>query len=386
MDNKEKLLAIFQNDPLNLLEVKPQASPVKSEDERLVASFHEINDFYEKHGRKPEKSMDMQERTLYSRLKGINENDEKRAILSTHDIHNLLDAPVENEVHTIDDIFASDELGIFDSNAEDIFTLTHVPKETTMPDYVARRKPCKDFEKYEQRLIDCQADLKEGKRKLYPFKDEQQIHQGYFFVLKGVLLYVAEVGKREKSKGKTNARLRCIFENGTESDMLLRSLAAELYKDGRRVSEYEDRLYDQFTNVTDEDDVTGFIYVLKSQSNDPKIKEMENLYKIGFSRVPVRERIKNAENETTYLMAPVEIISEYQCFNMNPHKFEQLLHAFFSKVCLNVDVYDNKGHRHTPREWFQVPYTVIDEVINYILSGEIVDYRYDYERERIVAR
>jgi len=386
MDNEQKLLDIFKDDPFNLLELKPQTSPVKSEDERLVSSFQEINDFYEKHGRKPEKSMDMQERSLHARLKGINENAEKRAALSAHDKHNLLDEPVPSEVHTIDDIFASDDLGIFDNNVEDIFTLKHVPKETTMPDYVARRKPCKDFAKYEQRLIDCQADLNKGKRKLYPFKDEQQIHQGYFFVLKGVLLYVAEVGKREKSKGKTNARLRCIFENGTESDMLLRSLAAELYKDGRRVSEYEDKLYDQFTNVSDEDDETGFIYILKSKSNDPKIKEIENLYKIGFSRVPVRERIKNAENETTYLMAPVEIVSEYQCFNMNPHKFEQLLHTFFAKVCLNVDVFDTDGNRHTPREWFQVPLSVIDDTINCILSGEIVDYRYDDDREMIVAR
>ncbi len=386
MDNEQKLLAIFEDDPFNLLEVKPQTSPVKSEDERLVASFQEINDFFKKHGRKPEKSMNMQERTLYARLKGINENAEKRAALSAYDEHNLLDDPVPNEVHTIDDIFASDDLGVLDSNAEDIFTLTHVPKETTMPDYVARRKPCKDFAKYEQRFLDCQADLKEGKRKLYPFKDEQQIHQGYFFVLKGVLLYVAKVGKREKMNGKTNARLRCIFENGTESDMLLRSLAAELYKDGRRVSEYEDRLYEQFSNVSDEDDETGFIYVLKSKSDDPKIKEMGNLYKIGFSRVPVEERIKNAENETTYLMAPVEVVSEYQCFNMNPQKFEQLLHTFFAKVCLNVDIFDADGNRHTPREWFDVPLSVIDDTVNYILSGEIVDYRYDDDREIIVAR
>jgi len=113
---------------------------------------------------------------------------------------------------------------------------------------------------------------------------------------------------------------------------------------------------------------------------------MENLYKIGFSRVPVEERIKNAENETTYLMALVEIESEYQCFNMNPHKFEQLLHTFFAKVCLSIDVFDADGNRHTPREWFKVPLPVIDEAIKYILSGEIVGYCYDEDRETIVGK
>ncbi len=387
MDNKEKLLAIFENDPYGLLDVKPVATS-KTEDERLVSSFEEINTFVKKHGRKPEKSMDVHERKLHSRLAGINEDAEKRALLLPHDEHNILDTSEDNikEVHSIDDIFSGDDLGILDDGAEDIFSLKHVPKETTMPDYVARRKPCKDFAKFEPLFKKCQLDLKEGKRKLYPFKDEQQIHQGYFFVLRGVLLYIAKVGKREKTKGKVNARLRCIFENGTESDMLLRSLSAELYKDGRRVSEYEDKLYEQFSNVSDEDTETGYIYVLKSESDDPKIKEMKNLYKIGFSRVPVAERIKNAENETTYLMAPVEIIAEYKCFNMNPHRFEQLLHNFFGKVCLNIDVFDTEGKRHTPREWFQVPLPVIDEAINYILSGEIVWYRYDEDREMIVGK
>ena len=126
------------------------------------------------------------------------------------------------------------------------------------------------------------------------FINEQQIQKGYFFVLKGILLYVAEVGEVEKIKGKKNARLRCIFENGTESDMLLRSLSAELYKDGRRVTEHEDHLLDGFSEITDEDEETGYIYVLRSLSNRPEISEIENLYKIGFSTIPVEQRIKNA--------------------------------------------------------------------------------------------
>jgi len=388
MDNKEKLLEMFNNDPLGLLDIKSAPSDKQTADERLIKSFLEVNEFVEKYGYEPKKSHDIHERKLYSRLKAIREDRTKIMALMAYDEYNLLPKQIEEakEVRSIDDILSNDNLRILDDGAEEIFNIKHVPKETTMPDYVARRKPCKEFEKFEQIFVECQKDLKEGRRKLYPFKDEQQIHQGYFFVLKGVLLYVAEVGKREKVKGKVNARLRCIFENGTESDMLLRSLSAELYKDGRRVSEYKDRLNEQFGGITEEDSENGFIYILRSKSEDPKIKEIRNLYKIGFSTTPVEQRIAHAKNETTYLMAEVEVVAEYQCFNLNPQKFEQLLHGFFGKACLNIDIFDEKGNRHTPREWFSVPLDVVDAAIGYILSGEIVQYRYDVDREMITAR
>ncbi len=384
---KYKLEEILQDDPLGLLgDVKPK-NPILTEDDRLVASFEEINTFVDAHGREPQKDMaNMHEMKLYSRLKGIRENPAKITALQKHDRHGLL-TDLGERFGSVEEVLQEDPLGLLEDE-EDIFTLKHVqmPKQTTMPDYVGKRKPCKDFEKYEKLFTACQADLKSGKRKLSAFKNEQQIHKGYFFVLKGVLLYIAEVAKKEKVKGKLNARLRCIFENGTESDMLLRSLAAELYKDGRRVSEYEDRLYEQFYRVNDEDSETGYIYILKSLSNDPRIYERKNLYKIGYSREPVKERIKNAANETTYLMAPVEIVAEYQTYNLNPQKFEHLLHNFFGHVCLNIDIFDTEGNRHTPREWFEVPLPVIDETIKYILSGEIVDYRYNAQKRMIVAK
>jgi hypothetical protein len=228
--------------------------------------------------------------------------------------------------------------------------------------------------------------LASGKRKLWPFKNEQQIQKGYFFVLKGILLYVAEVGEVEKINGKKNARLRCVFENGTESDMLLRSLSAELYKDGRRVTEHEDHLLDGFSEITDEDEETGYIYVLCSLSNRPEISEIENLYKIGFSTIPVEQRIKNAEKEPTYLMAPVHIVEAYQCYNMNPQKLEQLLHTFFGSSCLNLDVYDANGQRHTPREWFIAPLDIVEQAIHFVLNGDIVNYRYDPIQKVIIGR
>lgn len=383
--DKEDLLKLIDDDDLGLLNVRPKPSTIATEDERLIASFQAINRFVAENNREPSAGNDMSERMLYMRLKGIRENKEKIQALMGVDEHGLLSLDVK-EIKSIEDVFNDDDLGILGGEAEDIFTLKHVPKETTMPDYVARRKSCKDFERYEHKFIQCQSDFASGKRKLWPFKKEQQIEKGLFFVLKGVLLYIADVGEREKIKGKMNARLRCIFENGTESDMLLRSLAAELYKDGRRVTEHEDNALAGFDNITSEDEETGFIYVLKSLSKKPEIQSLQNLYKIGFSRVAVEERIKNAKNEPTYLMASVSIVTAFKCFNMNPQKLEQLLHTFFGSACLNLDVFDKDGHRHTPREWFIAPLEIIEQSIHFVLNGEVVDYKYDPEKQIIVGK
>lgn len=386
MDKDKVLDEIFNSDPLGLLIVKPKASNTKSPDERLSASFQEINEFYEKHKREPEPNIkNVSEYQLYSRLKSLREDPEKFMVCEPQDTYGLLKTE-KKEINTIDDIFGDDGLDILGGDDGGLFDFKHTPKETTMPEYVASRKKCKDFKKFEPLFVQCQSDLRERKRKLYPFKNEQQIAKGYFFVLKGVLLYVAKVGKKTHEKGKMNARLRCIFENGTESDMLLRSLAAELYKHGRRVTEHDDKLLDGLKGITNEDEETGHIYILKSLSKDPEISSIVNLFKIGYSSTPIEERIKNAEDEPTYLMAPVKPVSFFKCYNMNPQKLEQLLHNFFGKSCLNIDVFDKSGQRHTPREWFIVPLDVIEQAVEFIITGEILDYRYDDKQEIIVGK
>lgn len=382
--DKEKLLALIADDDMGLLKVKPKGASASSSADRLVASFGEINDFIRKHDRIPMPNQkDVQEYRLYSRLESLRQDRTKAGVLGEYDEFGLL-AGIK-EIKSIDDVFDDDEFGILDNSAEGIFDLKHVPKRTTMPDYVGSRKRCEEFDRFEPLLQQCQADLKAGKRKLWPFAKEQQIHEGLFFVLKGILLYVAEVGDREVTGGKNNARLRCIFENGTESDMLLRSLAAELYKDGRRVLAHEDRLLDGFDGVSDEDRETGHIYILRSRSERADIGAFENLYKIGFCRGTVEDRVKNAAQDPTFLMAPVAIVTAYKCFNMNPVKLEQLLHRFFGQWCLNVEVIDKAGQRHVPREWFDAPLDVIEQAVQLVLSGEIVQFQYDGRRKEIVA-
>ena len=170
--------------------------------------------------------------------------------------------------------------------------------------------------------------------------------------------------------------------------MLLRSLAAALYKDdgGRRVLNTRDELFNDTGKVTEEDTSTGYVYILRSKSEWPEIKEIENLYKIGFSRHPVKQRIQNAAQDPTYLMAEVSIVAEYQTFNLNPQKFENMLHTLFASSCLNLDVTGKQGVQSKPREWFVVPLNVIEMAVQLLINGEIVNYRYDADKQDIVEK
>lgn len=376
--DKETLQKLIEDDDLGLLAIKPAQTASQSPEERLIEKFYKIADFYRLHDREPRKDPEnMQEAQLAMSLEGIRSSHENIATLQALDEFKLLEPPVPPE--SLEDALADDDLGLLDDSesADSIFNLKHVPERIDLPEFVAQREKCEDFEEYEELFKSCQNDLRSGKRQLLQFANEQQIETGQFFVLKGIMAYVAKVGEKENKGGKVNARLRCIFENGTESAMLLRSLARELYKDGRRVTEHEDRLIDTMQEISADDQQTGYIYVLRSLSSKEDISNKKDLYKIGYSSGSVEERIKNAEEDPTYLMAPVQIVTTFECFNLNPQKLELILHKFFAEVCLEVDVFDSTGKRHTPREWFIAPLPVIEEAIRLIISGEITGYRYD---------
>jgi len=172
--------------------------------------------------------------------------------------------------------------------------------------------------------------------------------------------------------------------------MLKRSVEKILYENGSVVTEnsaqVNEDFVEYFANVTAEDKEAGYIYILKSKSTNPEIRDINNLYKIGYSKVSVEDRVKNAEQEPTYLMAAVSIESVFKCYNMNPQKLEQLLHTFFGSSCLNIDIFDKTGKRYTPREWFIAPITVIEQSIHLIITGEIIKYKYDSEAKSIVLK
>jgi hypothetical protein len=385
MDKKD-LLKLIEDDDLGILNIKPKQTEINSDD-RLLSSFQEINNFVKANGREPNIEGDINEHRLFVRLKAIRNDKEKIEALLSVDELNLLNKKTK-EINSIEDIFADDDLGIFDNDKDSIFNLKYVSKERAEADFIARRKPCKDFFEFEQKFIRCHQEIKDNKRKLLPFRRDYEMEKGMFFVLKGMLVYLAEVGEKIKDEhGKWDTRLRAIFENGTESNLLLRSLGKELSKEnGFRVTELGEKLLDNFNNITSDDKENGYIYVVKSLSDKQEIRSIKNLYKIGFSKIPVEERIKNATQEPTYLMAPVKIVASFKCFNMNPQKFEQLLHQFFGSACLNMDVFDNEGRRHSPREWFIAPLRIIEQAIDLIINGKIVNFRYNQEKEEIIFK
>lgn len=396
MDNKKTLQDIFDEaDELGLLDIKPKTTPTRNEDERLVASFEEINDFYEKNKREPKQGGGIQEHTLYSRLKSIREHAQKAEILRGSDRFGLLKT-VQKKIETFEDILADDELDLLADDTEGLFEFKHIkkPEDRAATDFVAKRKPCKDFEQYESVFKGVQKDLKNNKRQLVEFK-LGNLREGAFYVHNGVLFYLEKINITQKehyredgTRVRTDGRTRCIFENGTESNMLKRSVEKLLYANGKVVSENADTvaglLVNNVNNITDKDKAAGFIYILQSKSEKQAIKTIENLYKIGYSTTPVEERIKNADKEPTYLMAQVRIVTTYKCYNMNLQKLEQLVHHFFGNVCLNIDVFDDAGKRYAPREWFIAPFDIIDKAIALIVSGDILDYRYDDANEKIV--
>lgn len=397
---KEVLTELKQIDKFDLLKVKAKVEQPTG-NSILISKFEDINNFVDEHKRLPSQSpKDPIEFTLFSILFNIQMNSEHIKILRPFDRHNLLedaykqlDEPSREVVMEITEfpkgsenkLGLADKFGLLRNAGSSIFDLKHVKskeeKVTTMPEEVARRKKCKDFDKFEKLFKKCQEEIENGDRKIVKFRDEQDVKQGAFFVYGGLKCYVAEVGEREVKNNRNNARLRLIFENGLESNMYHRSLTAELYKDGRRI--LPPRLTEGEAEI-DEKDLTGFIYVLSSKSSDPKIKTIPNLFKIGFSTTSVKDRIKNAKSDPTYLMAEVQIVASYKVSGIKPVYFENLIHKLFDHVKLNVEVTDKEGKRAVPKEWYSVPIDVIDDALKMIQTGEIVGYTYDSSSLKLI--
>ena len=318
---------IFDDDDFGLLDSKTKTSLVKTDEDRLIDSFEEINTFFDKNQREPNKSS-MSEYGLMAKLKNFRENEAQKKILKPFDRHNLL-GYVEMEKQTIDDILNDDDdLGLLDSDKDlDIFKFKHTPRpeERAEADFVAQRKPLKEkeFEKYEILFQKVHNEIKEGHRKIKPFANiEKNLHVGGFYLMDGLLLYLesANLKKEEiehitSKRTRVEGRTRTIFENGTYSNMLYTSLGRGLQNNGKLITNTYDKIQeDLFVNtglVKEEDIQSGWIYVLKTKSTNSQIANIKDLYKVGFASNSVDERIKNARYEATYLFADVQKVATY---------------------------------------------------------------------------
>lgn len=258
------------------------------------------------------------------------------------------------------------------------------------PDHVAQRKLCEDFAQFKPLFAQIHHDLKTGKRQLLRISKTTNLQEGRFYLVEGQMVYLASIlEKRKGTNGSLDGRTRCIYENGTEADILLQTLRKNVVGSGYAIAdtlEEADAKYFKNSDIKAEDKVTGYIYVLRSKSDNPEIRNIKNLYKIGFSTNPVEERIANAEHEPTYLMAPVEIVSTYKIVNMHSQKFEDLVHQVLQEANFRFKVADDKGELHEATEWYVVPLEIVDSVIQKIMNGTIVYFSYNKEQQCLEQR
>lgn len=363
-------------------------------EERIIAGFEEIQRFVEGHGRTPQhgEDKDIFERLYAVRLDRLRAMDECRALLAPLDHQGLLSGAEIAQADSVESMDDEELLAELEGAAgpSDITELRHVRSraEIRAAEEIANRERCEDFDRFQPLFQQAESELKSGIRQTRPFGRDASVTTGNFFILGGQLVYVAEMGDVFRTpNGEPDARLRVIYSNGTESNLLLRSLQRALYKDqvGRRLT--DPNAGPLFSETWEEDDIaSGTIYVLRSLSSHPFVAEhRELIHKIGVTGGKVESRIANAAHDATYLLAEVEVVASYKLAGVNRTKLEGIFHRIFAPAQLDLTIQDRFGHPVRPREWFLVPLHVIDEAVRRILDGSISDVVYDPKTARLVG-
>ncbi len=367
------------------------AAAFSTREERVVAGFKDIVKFVEQHGRAPEhgEGRDIFERLYAVRLDRLREQMEFRAILAPLDGHGLLNAPIISD-EELDDAGLLAELGV-DAALDDVTVLRHVKsrEEVQAAEEIAARAPCADFNSFKWLFDQVRADMADGVRQTRPFERMAEIKKGQFFIVGGQIAYVAEVGRGFITRyGRTDSRLRVIYDNGTESAVTLRSLQRALHRDevGRRIT--TPSAGPLFGDEAETDDLeSGTIYVLRSQSKHPLVAAHRDLiHKIGVTGGDVATRIVNAATDPTYLLADVDVVATFRLFNINRVKLEALFHRLFAAARLDLTIEDRFGQPVRPREWFLLPLHVIDQAVSKIKDGTITEFVYEPESAKLVER
>ncbi len=366
-------------------------------EERVIAGFEEIQRFVDTHGRAPlhGEDRDIFERLYAVRLDRLRGLEDCRALLAPLDRQGLLAgapstaAPEEpiDEDELMAELAGADDAG-------DITALRHVrtTADKRAAEEIAQRKSCEDFETFEPLFELVKLDLKSGARHTLPAHRLDAIklagiQQGELFIVGGQLAYVAEVGEEIRTQyERRDSRLRVIYDNGTESDVLQRSFQRALYRDESARLITNPSAGPLFRDAPEDDALaSGTIYVLRSKSENPVIAARRDvLHKIGVTGCKVETRLANASLDPTFLMAEVEIVATYFLYDMNRVKLENLIHRVFGPARLDIEIKDRFGNPVKPREWFCVPRFVIDEAVERIKDGTIINYVYDPKGARLV--
>lgn len=364
--------------------------------ERVIAGFEDIQRFVEEHGHSPEhgEDKDIFERIYAVRLDRLRASAEFLELLAEYDHQDLLasasfEGMAEDQKELSDEELLN-ELGV-EEEKSDLTDLKHVrPRaEVKAAEEIANREPCSDFAKFKPLFDGIQQDLVNGERKTRRFAENADIKVGEFFILNGQKAYIAHIGDEFTTEyGKKDRRLRVIYDNKTESNILLRSFQRALYKDdnGRRISDPE--AGPLFSDLVEEGDtLSGTIYIARTKSDDPTLKDMKDvLHKIGVTKGKADNRIKTAKDDPTFLLAEAELVAFYELYNIDRFKLEHLLQHFFSEARLDVKIADRFGKKVQPREWFVVPFPAIEEAIQRLMDGSILDFAYNTKTAQLTKK
>jgi hypothetical protein len=359
-------------------------------EERIIAGFEEIQRFVEKHDRAPQhgEDRDIFERLYAVRLDRLRALEECRSLLLSLDRQGLFlsaETVAAASGTPSDDELLAELAGA--AGASGITELRHVRKsaDKRAAEEIANRTVCDDFEKFKPIFERVKRELKSGVRHTLPVQtmDEikmAEIQNGEYFIVQGQIAYIAEVGEDFRTQyDRRDSRLRVIYDNGTESNLLMRSFQRALHRDaaGRLITNPD--MGPLFAEERAEDDLaSGTIYVMRSKSNHPVVAANRDvLHKIGVTGGKIDTRIANAHLDATFLMADVEVIATYELYNVNRIKLENIIHRVFDPAQLDIEIKDRFGNPVRPREWFLVPLFIVNEVVERIKDGTITKYVYD---------
>lgn len=349
------MTSIDWDDPL-LASSNPKAIAAQTPAlEKAQEVLERINAFYEAEKRRPlsEKGRSVPERLLANDLAGLRASRLALAELAPLDVHGLVfEAPASAPASPFEDPL----LG----GAGYIFEVSKSLQDKARPDFIADRMPCADFHRFEPMFELVRQAVEEGARVPRRFRQER-VEQGEVFSLNGQLVFVADIRDHHERNGRHDARLRVIYDNATESNLLMSSLIRALQKD-----EGGARIAVSSVGPLFESAITGFVYVVRSRSEKP---EVGGLLKIGTTKGAVEDRVARADTQAAFLFASVQILDTYELIGHSAEEAERMLHKALRQFHVALRVTAPDGQPRQATEWFRIDRETVATVIEKLFKN-----------------